>query len=183
MMFLAVFYARSKNSCEKFLPATHTQPQMLLQFTQLWRRLSVTQPVTGSAYIAKGCCSMRFLEMFRGWDDVEDFSAQSVIFREREPADFMYVVLSGEVELTLHGESLGVEGEGGIIGEMAMINSATRSATATTLTKVKLARLDRDQFRALVGENADFSLHVMAVLANRLRAVNNYITTQFAQFR
>ena len=126
---------------------------------------------------------MNFLELFRDWEDIEVFRARTVIFSERDPADVMYVILSGEIELTLHGEPLGAEGEGGIIGEMAMINSATRSATATTLTKVKLARLDRDQFRALVGENTDFSLHVMAVLANRLRAVNNYITTQFAQFR
>ena len=120
---------------------------------------------------------MNFLELFRDWEDIEVFRARTVIFSERDPAEIMYVILSGEVELTLHGEPLGAEGKGGIIGEMAMINSATRSATATTLTKVKLARLDRDQFRALVGENADFSLHVMAVLANRLRAVNNYITT------
>ena len=126
---------------------------------------------------------MNFLELFRDWEDIEVFRARTVIFSERDPADVMYVILSGEIELTLHGEPLGAEGEGGIIGEMAMINSATRSATATTLTKVKLARLDRDQFRALVGENTEFSLHVMAVLANRLRAVNNYITTQFAQFR
>lgn len=126
---------------------------------------------------------MNFLELFRDWEDIEVFRARTVIFSERDPADIMYVILSGEIELTLHGEPLGAEGEGGIIGEMAMINSATRSATATTLTKVKLARLDRDQFRALVGENSDFSLHVMAVLANRLRAVNSYITTQFAQFR
>jgi CRP-like cAMP-binding protein len=126
---------------------------------------------------------MNFLEMFRDWEDIEEYSARTVIFSERDPADVMYVILSGEIELTLHGEPLGAEGEGGIIGEMAMINSATRSATATALTKVKLARLDRDQFRVFIGEDTDFSLHVMAVLANRLRAVNKYITTQFAQFR
>ncbi len=126
---------------------------------------------------------MKFLEMFHDWEDSEEYRSGTVIFAERDPADVMYVILSGEIELTLHGEPLGAEGEGGIIGEMAMINAATRSATATTLTKVKLARLDRDQFRAFVDENTEFALHVMAVLANRLRAVNNYITMQFAQFR
>jgi CRP-like cAMP-binding protein len=125
---------------------------------------------------------MRFLEIFRDWEDTEEHDAQTVIFSERDPADVMYVVLAGEVELTLHGEPLGAEGEGGIIGEMAMINSATRNATATTLTKVKLARLDRNEFEALIAENSKFSLHVMAVLANRLRAVDQFISTQFAQF-
>jgi CRP-like cAMP-binding protein len=126
---------------------------------------------------------MRFLEMFRDWKNTEEYDARTMIFAERDPADVMYVILSGEVELTLHGEPLGAEGEGGIIGEMAMINSATRSATATTLSKVKLARLDRDEFKSLITDNTEFSLHVMSVLANRLRAVDQYISTQFAQFR
>jgi len=126
---------------------------------------------------------MGFLEMFRDWDDVEEYKAKTVIFSERDAADVMYVVLSGEIELTLHGESLGAEGPGGIVGEMAMINSAPRSATATTLTKVKLARVDRDQFRQFVKDNSEFSLQVMAVLANRLRAVDHYIATQFKQFK
>jgi CRP/FNR family cyclic AMP-dependent transcriptional regulator len=126
---------------------------------------------------------MRFLEMFRDWEDVEEFRSGTVIFTEQDPADVMYVIISGDVELTLHGQPLGAEGEGGIIGEMAMINSSKRSATATTLNKVRLARLDRDQFRGFIDENTEFALHVMAVMANRLRAVNEYITTQFAQFR
>jgi CRP/FNR family cyclic AMP-dependent transcriptional regulator len=126
---------------------------------------------------------MGFLVLFRDWEDTEEYDARTVIFSERDPADVMYVILSGEVELTLHGEPLGAEGEGGIIGEMAMINSATRSATATTLSKVKLARLDHDEFKALITGNTEFSLHVMAVLANRLRAVDQYISTQFAQLR
>ena len=126
---------------------------------------------------------MKFIDMFRDWKDVQEFRAKTVIFSEGDSADVMYVVLSGEVELTLHDEPLGMEGEGGIIGEMAMINGAPRSATATTLTKVKLARVGRDQFREFVSSNADFSMHVMAVLANRLRAVDQYITTQFRQRR
>jgi len=126
---------------------------------------------------------MKFIDKFRDWKDVEEFRAKTVIFREGDVADMMYVVLSGEIELTLHGEPLGMEGEGGIVGEMAMISGAPRSATATTLTKVKLARLNREQFRELVGTTPDFSLHVMAVLANRLRAVDQYITTQFKQLR
>ena len=126
---------------------------------------------------------MKFLELFHDWEDVEEYRSGTVIFSERDPADVMYIILSGEVELTLHGEPLGAEGEGGIIGEMAMINASTRSATATTLTKVKLARLDREQFRVFIHDNTEFALHVMAVLANRLRAVNEYITTQFAEFR
>ena len=126
---------------------------------------------------------MDLLEFFGDWKDVVEYPARKVIFSERDTADVMYVILSGEIELTLRGEPLGAEGAGGNIGEMAMINSSLRSATATTVTRVRLARLDGDQFREIVNKNTEFALHVMAVLANRLRAVDNYITAQFGKFR
>lgn len=123
---------------------------------------------------------MRFLELFRDWEDVQEHDAGTVIFSERDPADVMYVILSGEIELTLHGETLGVENKGGIIGEMAKIDSAAYGATATTRSNVKLARLDRGQFEDFIGKNSEFALHVMEVMANRLRAVDKYITTHIA---
>lgn len=121
---------------------------------------------------------MTFLAIFGDWGDVTEHGAGTVIFSEHTPANVMYVVLDGEVRLTRQGEPLDTEGRGGVIGEMAMIESATRNVTAKAFTDVRLARVDRDQFRRLIAENTEFALHVMAVLANRLRAVDNYVTAQ-----
>lgn len=121
---------------------------------------------------------MKFLKMFSHWKDVEEHDAQSVIFTEGGPADVLYVIISGEVELSLRGESLGIEGAGGVIGEMAISQSSTCNTTARALSDVKLARLSRYQLSELTGKNVEFSLHVMTVLADRLRAVNRYIKTQ-----
>lgn len=121
---------------------------------------------------------MDFLKLLRNWKDVEEHGAQTVIFQEDNPADVLYIIISGEVELTLHGEPLGKETRGGVIGEMAITPSATRSASATTLTDVKLARLNREQLADLMSESTELSLHLMAVLANRLRAVNLFITAR-----
>jgi CRP-like cAMP-binding protein len=124
---------------------------------------------------------MNLQEMFRDWEDVVEYPKKAVVFSERDTADFMYVVISGDVELSLLREPLGMEGPGGIIGEMAMIHPmGTRSATAITLTKVKLARVNRDQFRKLVSENIDFAFHIMAVLANRLIVANTFIARQLS---
>jgi len=120
---------------------------------------------------------MEFLKKFLNWKDVEQHPADTVIYPEGTPADSLYVVLSGEVELSLRGNALEVEKAGGLIGEMALFESATRSATATALTDVKLARLDRDQLAGFMSESTEISLQVMTVLANRLRAVNKYIAT------
>lgn len=120
---------------------------------------------------------MEFLKMFSHWKEVEEHKAQTVIFEEGAPADALYVIISGEVALNLRGERLGTEGVGGIIGEMAISPSATMNTTVTSLTDVKLARLSRYQLNMLMTKNTEFSLHVNRTLANRLRAVNQYITT------
>ena len=71
---------------------------------------------------------MKLLEMFRDWEEIEEYKARTVIFSERDSADAMYVVISGDVELTLLNEPLGMESDGGMIGEMAMlVPAATRS--------------------------------------------------------
>ena len=119
--------------------------------------------------------------MFSDWEDVAEYRTQTVIFSERDPADVMYFIISGEVELTIRGDPLGREKKGDIIGEMAMTDSAAYSVTATTLSRVRLARLDRDQVRGFTDDNTEFALHMMAVMANRLRAVDEYISTQFTQ--
>jgi CRP-like cAMP-binding protein len=118
---------------------------------------------------------MDFLKLLRNWKDVEEHGAQTVIFQENNPADALFIIISGEVEITLHGEYLGTEGKGGIIGEMAVTPSATQNASATSITDVKLARVNREQLADLMSESTEFSLHVMATLANRLRAVNLFI--------
>lgn len=122
---------------------------------------------------------MEFLDKFRNWKDIEEHPAQTIIFAEGSPAEVLYVIISGEVELNLRGEPLDTAGGGDLIGETAISPSDTRNATAIALTDVKLASLDRDQLNQLMGESTEFSLHVMAVLANRLRAVNRFITQQF----
>ena len=107
---------------------------------------------------------------------IEEIAGGRFIFKQGDAEKRSIFIISGEVELTLVGEPLGMEGAGGIVGEMAMTHpQGTRSATATAISKVKLARLNRDQFRKIVSENTDFAFHVMAVLANRLIVANTFI--------
>jgi CRP-like cAMP-binding protein len=119
---------------------------------------------------------MNIPELFRNWKHTEEYPAETVIFSKGDSADVLYVVLSGEVRLTLNGSFLSVENGGAVIGETAMLQSATRNCTATAVGPVTLARLDRSELRELSGSNSEFSLHVMGVLADRLRAVDNYIS-------
>jgi CRP/FNR family cyclic AMP-dependent transcriptional regulator len=133
---------------------------------------SLSQPL----YALTGEFAMLMLDLFKDWEDKLEFKKGEVVFNETEPADDMYVVLKGEVEVSLKDEPLGAELPGGIIGEMAMINSKYRSATAVAIRRTTLARISRDQFRDVIVKNPDAAFHVMAVLANRLRVANMLLT-------
>ena len=61
-------------------------------------------------------------------------SAGEEIYREGEKPIAMYVVQSGEVELTVRGKSLEVVGPDGFFGEMALIDQSGRRATAVAET-------------------------------------------------
>lgn len=124
---------------------------------------------------------MKALNLFKDWQDVLEYRAGDLIFAEQDPADALYFILSGEVELQLHGEPLGVESAGAMIGETAMIGSQSRSGTATARNDVRLARLDVGQLRELMRKDANFALHVMSGLANRLRAVDAFISTHIGR--
>lgn len=121
---------------------------------------------------------MTILDLFTGWRNTIDFESGQVIFTESDSAEDLYVVLKGEVELTLYGKSLGRETAGGIIGEMAFIDDAMLNATATAVGTVELARVNRQEFSDLIRTNAEFSLHALAEMARRLRSVDRYISSQ-----
>jgi CRP-like cAMP-binding protein len=120
---------------------------------------------------------MNVLSLFKDWENVQQYAAGDVVFARRDPADAIFLILSGEVELQLHGEPLCIESKGSMIGVTAMFGAESRSGTATARSDVKLARLNPGELRELMSKDSDFALHVMAGLANRLRAVDAFIST------
>ena len=59
----------------------------------------------------------------------------------------MYFVIHGEIALAIAGKSLDVAGAGEIIGEMAVITGAPRTATAIAKTDCMLIALEAAQFQ------------------------------------
>jgi CRP-like cAMP-binding protein len=112
---------------------------------------------------------MDLLEVFKDSEDVVDFPAGSIIADEGAEGDHMYVVMDGEVTISINGKTLASALAGEVVGEMALINSNIRSATVTAKTDCRLALIDQASFNSLLRYVPDFSLHVMKVLADRLK--------------
>ena len=97
------------------------------------------------------------------------------IFKEGETAKELYVIKSGQVEIQLGNRLLATLETNDIFGEMALIDSAPRSATAVAKTDVALVPISRKDFLALVSHAPTFALEIMGMLARRLRAANKAI--------
>jgi len=109
------------------------------------------------------------LNIFLHMQNPETFAAGKTVFVEGEPGYTMYVVLEGHVEISVGGRTLEVAGPGSVIGEMALINLSTRSATAIAQDDCSLAAVDDVQFLSLIVRSPQFALSVMEIMAKRLR--------------
>ena len=101
-----------------------------------------------------------------------EFGVGEVIFRTWDMGAEMYVVIEGEVELTVDSNVLETLGAGEPFGEMALIDQAPRVATATAKTPVKVAVIPERRFLFLVSQMPEFALQIMKVMADRLRKMN-----------
>ncbi len=106
--------------------------------------------------------------LFRTLNDTEVFTAHQAIFLQGEHGDVMYVVQEGVVEIYYNEKLLDTVREGGIIGEMSLINDGVRSATAVAHTMVKLIAIDQERFEYLVQQTPNFAINVMRILSERL---------------
>jgi CRP/FNR family cyclic AMP-dependent transcriptional regulator len=114
----------------------------------------------------------KILRVPHNWREAISYKAGDNIFNEGQPGDHMYVVLEGEVDLHLHGQLVETLGEGGVLGEMALLDSAPRTASAVARTKCKLVPVNQKRFNLLVQHTPDFAIQIMRVMAGRLRAMD-----------
>jgi CRP-like cAMP-binding protein len=98
--------------------------------------------------------------------------AGGVIFREGEQADELFVIKFGYVRIQIGNRTVAELTADDIFGEMALIDSEPRSATAVAITDVELVPITEKQFLFLVGQTPYFALKVMRTLAQRLRVTN-----------
>jgi CRP/FNR family cyclic AMP-dependent transcriptional regulator len=116
------------------------------------------------------------LEFFSIGGTSEQFAAGSRIFVENEKATGffskgarIYLLLEGDVTLTLKDKPLEMVLPGEIFGELAAIADLPRSATATARKNCRALALDEKQFVNSLQQMPEFALMLMSVMSQRLR--------------
>jgi CRP-like cAMP-binding protein len=114
-------------------------------------------------------------DLFRRETDVTNLSPGESVFRQGETGDAMYVLLEGNVDIIV-GETLVETAErGALLGEMALIDNSPRSASAVARTPCRLVAINRKRFIFMVQQTPNFSIHVMKVMAERLRRMDGLL--------
>ena len=112
---------------------------------------------------------MATLELLRHEPDIRSFPAGAKIFAIGDPADCMYAVVEGSVEIRLNDVVVERVASGGVFGEMGLIDAKPRSALAVAETACKLAVIGEKRFLRLVELTPQFALQMMRVTTERLR--------------
>jgi len=116
---------------------------------------------------------MKIPGVFYNAKSFKDVPAGTVIFEEGASGAEMFGILQGDVEVRLPNGAVRRLGPDDTFGEMAIVDTSPRSATAVAVTDTKLAVIDRARFLFLVQETPMFALQVMSSLAERLRAAES----------
>ncbi|MDX1616218.1 MAG: SpoIIE family protein phosphatase [Candidatus Promineifilaceae bacterium] len=101
--------------------------------------------------------------------EIHSFEDGQVIFEAGQRGETMYVILAGQVAITLGDQQIDLLEVGSLFGEMALVDEKPRSATATAVGATSLARIDQTAFAELVQQSPAFALDVMAIMSQRLR--------------
>ena len=113
-----------------------------------------------------------FALLARVTSESRSFNAGEVIFRAGDPGDEFFIIRGGKVAVQLGDRTVDVLGEGDVFGEMALIDSGTRSATVVAETDCVVVPVGEKQFLFMSSEAPYFALSLMRILVARLRATN-----------
>jgi CRP/FNR family cyclic AMP-dependent transcriptional regulator len=104
------------------------------------------------------------------------FDADQELFHQGEPGDAAYLVIEGELVVSIDAPGGRIElaklGRGAIVGEIAILCDVPRTATVTAQSATVTLRISKDLFFRLITEFPQIAVEVMRELAHRLENTN-----------
>lgn len=102
----------------------------------------------------------------------EEVEAGHVLFKEGDVGDCMYIIYRGQVKIHKGNATLAILKENEVFGELSLLDSETRSASATAHTDCFLFKIDQEPFYELLETRTEIARGFIKILCQRLRALN-----------
>jgi CRP-like cAMP-binding protein len=117
-------------------------------------------------------------------EQTREFADTDLIFHEGDDSREMYVVVSGEVAVTKKSPkgdvTLAVLKKGDFVGEMSLLESLPRSATARARGTTKLLVIHPGGFLLKIRRDPTFAFEMLQTLSRRIRVTNDNLMKELA---
>jgi CRP/FNR family cyclic AMP-dependent transcriptional regulator len=121
-----------------------------------------------SSPLCRGLSETELDEILAIAEDVEVQNGKNV-FKQGDPADSLFFVARGRIEISKDGQVLASLGIGEVLGELSVLGgSHKRSATARATTEVLVVRIATRTFRKLLEEWNVAAMKIVVNLAEQL---------------
>jgi uncharacterized membrane protein len=118
--------------------------------------------------------------------EAKHFPVGTVIFKAGDPGNSMYVIRTGQIEISLIDEDqervvLAIFSDGDFFGELSLLDAEPRSSTAKALTDTDAVMIDRQDLELLFTQKPHAALDMLAVIGKRLRENDKLISMRAAR--
>jgi uncharacterized membrane protein len=112
--------------------------------------------------------------------------AGHTLFQAGDPGDSLFIVMSGAIELFIKDTAgqkivLTTAEPGDMFGELAMLDTGPRTATALALSESEVLVLDRDDLVLLFQRKPEAALHMLASLSGLTRKADELLRTRVSR--
>ena len=108
------------------------------------------------------------------------FQTGDILIEQDTLANNAYIICSGSVRayrISEEGDeiTLGVLGQGEIVGEMSLLDDEPRSASVAVLQETVVLIINRGRFVSLLKEFPDLTISLLRTLSLRIRTINDHL--------
>jgi CRP/FNR family cyclic AMP-dependent transcriptional regulator len=106
------------------------------------------------------------------------FSSQQTVYVEGEPADRLYIIVSGKVKIARRSPDgrahlLAILGPSEMFGDLSVFDPGPRTATATAVTPVRAMTMHHDVLHRWVADHPEIAERLLQLLARRVRRTDD----------
>ena len=118
--------------------------------------------------------------------DAIKLNAGETLFHTGDPGEALFVVRSGSIELYIKDTAgqkivLTIAEEGSLFGELSLLDSGPRTATAIALNDSELLVLDRDDLLLLFQKRPEAALNMLAAMSTMTRKADELLRTRVSR--
>jgi len=118
--------------------------------------------------------------------DAIKLNAGETLFHTGDPGEALFVVRSGSIELYIKDTAgqkivLTIAEQGSLFGELSLLDSGPRTATAIALSDSELLVLDRDDLLLLFQKRPEAALNMLAAMSTMTRKADELLRTRVSR--